>query len=244
MSKQEEEALEQADRDLRAQVSGHIVLPCPPLQLKSETAPGHPSSIVRSGLVHPTVIIAPFCFIENGVRIEANTVIGPYSHLMVGSVVGQGCHIEGSYLEGCVIGQYTNVWRNAHIMRGTRIGKNCLIGHGSFIADGNEIGDRARMMLNVGIGRNTKIGNDVYLGPNVVLANSNPDGDIKQVTVGEGAWIGTNAVTTAGVSIGEHAVIGAGAVVTKYVPPYAVVVGNPAKIIRWNTFDGKEPKNV
>ncbi|MHC4714272.1 MAG: LbetaH domain-containing protein, partial [Planctomycetota bacterium] len=113
-----------------------------------------------------------------------------------------------------------------------------------FIADGVEVGDRTRMMLNVGIGRCTKIGTDVYIGPNVVFANSDPrDGRILPVEIGNGAVIGTNAVTTHKVRrIGTDATVGAGSVVTKDVPDRAVVAGNPARIIGWNTIDGEEPK--
>ena len=191
------------------------------------------NSIIRSNLPS-TVKVGPFCLIENAVSIGDNTTIGPYTHLMINTRVGVECYLEGCYLEGCTIGANTSIYRNTHIMGGATIGSGCLIGHSCFIASGSKIGNNVRMMLNAGIGRSTVIGNDVYIGPNVVFSNSREDGVIKSVYVGAGAWIGTNAVTTDGVNIGKGAIVGAGSVVTKSVPDYAVVVGNPAKFIRWN----------
>lgn len=203
-------------------------------QHPNDMVPTYPKYDIYSNKPYDGVHIGPYALIENGVKIGKDTIIGPYTHLMVNTIIGKGCHIEGSYLEGCIIGDYTKVYRNAHIMMDTRIGEYCLIGHSCFIADGDKIGNNVRMMLNAGIGRNTTIEDDVYIGPNVVLSNSSAGSrKLSKVRVGKGAWIGTNAVTTEGVCIGEHAVIGAGAVVTKDVPPYAVVVGNPAKIIKY-----------
>ena len=191
--------------------------------------------------IHHSVKIGHYALVEIGARIAENVVVGPYTHIMPGTRIARGAYVEGCYLEGCVVGENTKIYRNAHIMAATVIGRDCLIGHGCFIADGDIVGDRVRMMLNAGIGRHTTIGDDVYIGPNVVFSNGDHQEHNKRVTIGEGAWIGTNAVTTAGVCIGAHAVVGAGSVVTKDVPDYSVVCGNPAKLLRWNTSSGLSP---
>ena len=189
----------------------------------------HLRSVLYAAL-DPTVFVGPFCLIETG-EIGKNTVLGPYTHVMNNSRIGAHCHLEGCYIEGAKIGDSVKVWRNAHLMADAEIGDGSLIGHGCFIADGSRVGKDCRLMLNVGIGRVTTIGDGVYIGPNVVLSNSDPTGQLQPVLVGHNAWIGTNAVTTAGVNIGHHAVVGAGAVVTKDVEPYQIVVGNPARVV-------------
>jgi acetyltransferase-like isoleucine patch superfamily enzyme len=195
----------------------------------------HPHSIVNA-YIGPTVLVGPFCNISK-VNIGAGTKIGPYTHIMIDSDIGRNCRLEGCYIEGAKLGNNVSVWRNAHLLR-SFIGDGTMIGHGCFVADGSRIGKNCRLMLNAGIGRVTTIGDDVYIGPNVVLSNSAPDGKLLPVLVGDGAWIGANAVTTEGVHIGHHSVIGAGAVVTKEVEPFQVVVGNPARVIG-DTRDGK-----
>ena len=189
----------------------------------------HRNSVLYAEL-DPTVHVSPFCLIETG-DIGKHTILGPYTHVMKNSRIGAHCRIEGCYIQGAKIGDSVSVWRNAHLMFDAEIGDGTLIGHGCFIADGSCVGKDCRLMLNVGIGRITTIGDGVYIGPNVVLANSNQDGALKPVLVGNNAWIGTNAVTTAGVNIGNDAVVGAGAVVTKDVEPYTIVVGNPARVV-------------
>jgi len=179
------------------------------------------------------VSIGPFCIIENAVVIEDDVIIGPYTHIMANSIIGPHCHLEGCYIEGAVINAGSRIYRNAHIMMHTVIGDNCLIGGGCFIADGAKIGNRVRMMLNAGIGRNAIIEDDVYIGPNVVFTNSSPGEELMPIRIGEGAFVGSNVVTTPGVSIGAHSIVGTGSVVTKDVPPSSVVVGNPARVIRW-----------
>lgn len=185
----------------------------------------------------------PFSIIEPSAQIGEDCYIGPYTHIMANTKVGRNVTLEGCFLEGPIVGDGARIYRNTHIMQGARIGKDCLIGANCFIADGAVIGEGSRLMLNVGIGRCTTIGKNVYMGPNTCLANSDPrDGKILTVEVGDNAVIGTNAVSTHNVRrIGKNATIGAGAVVTKDVPDYAIVVGNPARIIGYNTVTGEAP---
>ena len=195
----------------------------------------NPRSIIYEKL-GPTVLVGPFCFIESG-KIGPGTQIGPYTHVMAASVIGARCRLEGCYIEGARLGDNVSVWRNAHLMHDTIVGDGSLSGHVCFVADGSVLGKDCRLMLNAGIGRLTTVGDGVYIGPNVVLSNSGPDGELVPVVVGHGAWIGTNAVTTAGVNIGHHSVVGAGSVVTKHVEPHSIVVGNPARVVG-DTRDG------
>jgi acetyltransferase-like isoleucine patch superfamily enzyme len=192
-----------------------------------------PLALIKRGVKLPdTCSVGHYSIIESG-DIGEYVTIGPYTHVMEGSIIGDSCHLEGCFIEGAEIGTGSRVYRNAHLMKGAVLGKNCLIGAQCFIADGVQIGNGVRMMLNVGIGRLITIGDNVRIGPNVVFSNANPEDKILHpAMIGEGAFIGTNVVTTPGVSIGSWAEIGAGAVVTRDVPPGAVMVGNPAKVIR------------
>ncbi|KAA5533760.1 N-acetyltransferase [Taibaiella lutea] len=142
--------------------------------------------------------------------------------------------------EGCTIGNGVKIWHFCHIM------PKCIIGEGS------NIGQNCVIFPNVVLGRNVKVQNnvsiyegvtcddDVFLGPSMVFTNvTNPRsgvnrrGQYSKTNVGKGASIGANATIVCGHDIGEYAFIGAGAVVTKSVPAYALVVGNPAKQIGW-----------
>jgi UDP-2-acetamido-3-amino-2,3-dideoxy-glucuronate N-acetyltransferase len=187
----------------------------------------------------PPASIAPYAIVEPSATFGKDVIVGPWTHVMQDSRIGDGTLLEGCFIEGAIIGRNSRIYRNTHIMTKAVIGDNCLIGQTCFIADGAVIGNNVRMMMNVGVGRCTRIGNDVYLGPNVCFANSDNTGQIRSVEIGDGAWIGTNVVSTHNVRrVGKHAVVGAGTVLTKDVPDYAVVVGNPGKIIRYNTVDG------
>jgi len=179
-----------------------------------------------------SVTVGAFAVVETG-TIGANTCIGPWTHVMKNSVIGEGCDLEGCYIEGAIVGDRCRIYRNAHLMPGARLGDDCLIGAACFIADGVTIGSNVRMMLNAGIGRLITIEDDVKIGPNCVFANANPnEPTLKPMTIGRGAFIGTNVCSVPGVSIGAGATVGAGSVVTRDVPAGAVVAGNPARVIR------------
>jgi UDP-2-acetamido-3-amino-2,3-dideoxy-glucuronate N-acetyltransferase len=142
--------------------------------------------------------------------------------------------------EGSKIGKGTKVWHFTHIMSGSEIGENCNIGQNVVISPDVKIGNNCKVQNNVSIFTGVVCEDDVFLGPSMVFTNvNNPRsavirrGQYLRTLVKKGATIGANATVVCGHNIGEYAFIGAGAVVTKDVPPYALVVGNPAKQMGW-----------
>ncbi|MDR0763682.1 MAG: acetyltransferase [Bacteroidales bacterium] len=137
--------------------------------------------------------------------------------------------------EGAQIGEGTDIWHFTHIMKDAVIGKNCNIGQNVFIASGVQIGNNVKIQNNVSLYDGVICEDDVFLGPSCVFTNViNPRSTISRkdkfckTIVGKGATIGANATVVCGKKIGKYAFIGAGAVVTKDVPDYALVMGNPA----------------
>jgi UDP-2-acetamido-3-amino-2,3-dideoxy-glucuronate N-acetyltransferase len=142
--------------------------------------------------------------------------------------------------EGCVIGEGTKIWHFSHIMSNCAIGNNCNIGQNVVVSPQVVLGNNVKVQNNVSIYTGVTCEDDVFLGPSMVFTNViNPRSAINrknqymQTRVGRGATIGANATIVCGHDIGEYAFIGAGAVVTKYVSPYALMVGNPARKIGW-----------
>ncbi|HZX21248.1 MAG TPA: acyltransferase [Clostridia bacterium] len=146
---------------------------------------------------------------------------------------------ESSYIDApCDIGEGTKVWHFSHIMKHSKIGRNCHIGQNVFISSGVVIGNNVKIQNNVSVYAGVICEDDVFLGPSCVFTNViNPRSFIerkeeyRQTIVKKGATIGANATIVCGHNVGRYALIGAGAVVTKDVPDYALVVGNPAKVI-------------
>ncbi|NJN43081.1 MAG: N-acetyltransferase [Flammeovirgaceae bacterium] len=142
--------------------------------------------------------------------------------------------------EGCEIGEGTKIWHFSHIMPNCKIGKNCNIGQNVVISPEVVLGDNVKVQNNVSIYTGVICEDDVFLGPSMVFTNiTNPRsainrrGQYANTLVKKGASIGANATIVCGHDIGRFAFIGAGAVVTKTVPDYALVVGNPAIQIGW-----------
>jgi UDP-2-acetamido-3-amino-2,3-dideoxy-glucuronate N-acetyltransferase len=142
--------------------------------------------------------------------------------------------------EGCIIGKGTKVWHFSHIMPGCKIGERCNIGQNVVVSPDVVLGDNVKVQNNVSIYTGVTCDDDVFLGPSMVFTNViNPRSAINRrdqyarTHVGKGASIGANATIVCGHNIGEYAFIGAGAVVTKNVPAFALVVGNPAKQLGW-----------
>lgn len=142
--------------------------------------------------------------------------------------------------EGCEIGEAVKIWHFSHIMPGCKIGDGCNIGQNVVVSPKVILGKNVRVQNNVSIYEGVICEDDVFLGPSMVFTNVvNPRSTVsrkheyKQTIVRKGATIGANATIICGNEIGEYAFIGAGAVVTKSVPPYALVVGNPARHIGW-----------
>ena len=142
--------------------------------------------------------------------------------------------------EGCRIGAGTRIWHFSHIMPDCVIGERCNIGQNVVISPGVVLGNNVKIQNNVSVYTGVVCEDDVFLGPSCVFTNVlNPRSAIprknqyRKTLVRRGATIGANATIVCGHTIGEYALIGAGAVVTKDVPPYALVVGNPSTQIGW-----------
>jgi len=140
----------------------------------------------------------------------------------------------------CKIGRGVKIWHFSHIMSNCEIGEGCNLGQNVVVSPGVKLGKNVKVQNNVSIYTGVICEDDVFLGPSMVFTNViNPRSIINrrdkymQTIVRRGATIGANATIVCGIEIGEYAFIGAGAVVTKNVPPYALVVGNPAVQKGW-----------
>jgi UDP-2-acetamido-3-amino-2,3-dideoxy-glucuronate N-acetyltransferase len=151
--------------------------------------------------------------------------------------------------EGCQIGQGTKIWHFSHIMPNCKIGENCNIGQNVVISPDVVLGNNVKVQNNVSIYTGVICEDDVFLGPSMVFTNViNPRSAVNRknqyakTVVKKGASIGANATIVCGHDIGKYAFIGAGAVVTKNVPDYALVVGNPARQTGWMSEYGHKLK--
>ena len=141
---------------------------------------------------------------------------------------------------GCKIGNGTKIWHFSHIMSNCEIGQNCNIGQNVVVSPEVILGNNVKIQNNVSLYTGVICEDDVFLGPSMVFTNIiNPRSAVirkdqyMKTIVKKGASIGANATIVCGHNIGEYAFIGAGAVVTKEVPAYALVVGNPARQMGW-----------
>lgn len=142
--------------------------------------------------------------------------------------------------EGCKIGAGTKIWHFTHIMSSCILGENCNLGQNVVISPDVVLGNNVKIQNNVSIYTGVSCEDDVFIGPSCVFTNViNPRSAVNRrenyakTHIGKGASIGANATIVCGNRIGSFAFIGAGAVVTKTIPDYALVVGNPAKHIGW-----------
>jgi UDP-2-acetamido-3-amino-2,3-dideoxy-glucuronate N-acetyltransferase len=147
--------------------------------------------------------------------------------------------------EGCTIGEGTKIWHFSHIMPNCTIGERCNIGQNVVVSPDVVLGKNVKVQNNVSIYTGVICEDDVFLGPSMVFTNvMNPRSAVNRkdqyskTVVKKGASIGANATIICGNDIGEYAFIGAGSVVTKEVPDYALVVGNPARQIGWMSSYG------
>lgn len=141
---------------------------------------------------------------------------------------------------GAQVGEGSRVWHWSHVSAGARVGAGCSFGQNVFVANDVVIGDNVKVQNNVSIYDAVTLEDDVFCGPSMVFTNvNNPRSHVsrkheyRRTVVKKGATIGANATVVCGHVIGEYAFIGAGAVVTKDVPPYALMVGTPARRIGW-----------
>jgi UDP-2-acetamido-3-amino-2,3-dideoxy-glucuronate N-acetyltransferase len=149
--------------------------------------------------------------------------------------------------DGCEIGAGTKIWHFSHIMPNCKIGENCNIGQNVVISPEVILGNNVKVQNNVSIYTGVQCEDDVFLGPSMVFTNvTNPRSAINRrnqyakTLVKKGATIGANATIVCGHDIGKYAFIGAGAVVTKNVPDYALVMGNPARQTGWMSEYGSK----
>jgi UDP-2-acetamido-3-amino-2,3-dideoxy-glucuronate N-acetyltransferase len=153
---------------------------------------------------------------------------------------------ESAYVDhGAEVGAGTKIWHFSHIMKGARLGERCVVGQNVNVDGGTSIGSNVKIQNNVSVYAGAVIEDDVFLGPSCVLTNvSNPRSQVNRHALYEstafkrGCTIGANATVVCGVTVGRYAFVGAGSVVTKDVPDYALVVGNPARQVGWMSRHG------
>jgi UDP-2-acetamido-3-amino-2,3-dideoxy-glucuronate N-acetyltransferase len=151
---------------------------------------------------------------------------------------------ETALCESIHVGAGSRVWAFAHVLPGARVGKNCNICDGVFIENDVTVGDDVTIKCGVQLWDGLRVGDRVFIGPNATFTNDRmPRSKVRpdkflQTVLEDDVSIGANATILPGLTIGRGAVIGAGAVVTRSVPPFAKAVGNPAKIVGYQTNEG------
>jgi len=193
--------------------------------------------------VNPLAVLSPrssVAQVVSSVRLPAG-----HSPAMASPPFEYFVHPTAVVDDGAVIGKGTKIWHFCHVMKGARIGERCVFGQNVNVDGGAIIGNNVKVQNNVSIYSGLEIEDDVFLGPSCVLTNvTNPRSQVnrhslyERTLVRRGATIGANATIVCGVTIGRYAFVGAGAVVTKDVPDYALVVGNPARQTGWMSRHG------
>ena len=152
-------------------------------------------------------------------------------------------HPSASIDPGAQIGEGSMIWVNVQIREGTKIGKNCILSKDVYIDCNVSIGDECKIQNSVSVYDGVTIESQVFVGPNASFTNDNAprafntDWQITKTLVKHGASLGANCTIICGIVIGEYAMVAAGSVVTKDIPPYTLVAGNPARVV------GKIDKN-
>ncbi|MCA3237622.1 MAG: acyltransferase [Curvibacter sp.] len=150
---------------------------------------------------------------------ESKVYIHPTAHVAAKSLIGEG----------------TKVWINVQIRENASIGDNCILSKDVYVDHGVSIGHRCKIQNSVSVYNGVTLGDDVFIGPNVTFTNDrvprafNPEWKITPTRIATGASIGANSTIVCGVTVGEFAMVAAGSVVTRDVPPYTLVMGNPAR---------------
>jgi UDP-2-acetamido-3-amino-2,3-dideoxy-glucuronate N-acetyltransferase len=154
-------------------------------------------------------------------------------------------HATAEVSPSAVIGAGTQIWNEAQVREGVRIGRHCILGKGVYLDPDVVVGDRVKLQVRVSLFKGSRVGPGVFIGPHSCLLNDKRprairlDGRLKTeadwvvtgVVVEEGASIGGGCTILPGVSIGRFAIVGAGAVVTRDVPDHGLVIGNPARLV-------------
>jgi UDP-2-acetamido-3-amino-2,3-dideoxy-glucuronate N-acetyltransferase len=160
-------------------------------------------------------------------------------------------HLTAVIDEGCRIGQGTRIWHFCHVMAGAVIGNGCSLGQNVFVGEGVVLGDGVKVQNNVSLYEGVTCEDDVFLGPGCVFTNvRNPRSALSRKScylptlIRRGATIGANATIVCGCTVGEYALVGAGSVVTHDVPPYGLVIGNPARLVGRVGRDGERLTQV
>lgn len=159
-------------------------------------------------------------------------------------------HVSSFVDNGAIVGRGTKIWHFSHILSHTVIGENCSIGQNVMIGPNVRVGNGCKIQNNVAIYDGVELADDVFCGPSCVFTNvNNPRANVsrkdefRKTPIGQGASIGANATIVCGHSLGMFSFVGAGAVVTKDVPNFALVAGNPARRIGWMSRAGERLKD-
>jgi len=167
-------------------------------------------------------------------------------------------HPTANIEDNVVIGDGSKVWAYTHIRKGAKLGKNCIVAEGVFIDEASKIGDNCKIQNHAIVYHQAILENGVFIGPNVCFTNDkqpraiNSDGSLKSaddweastIKIGMGAAIGGHSCITPGVTIGKWAMAGSGSVITKDVPDYGLVYGNPARVHGFVCTCGKKLDNI
>ena len=155
-------------------------------------------------------------------------------------------HPSAEISKDATIGAGTRLWQHCIVLAGARIGRDCKLAHNVFVEGGVIVGDRVVIKDNVCLYDGLEIADDVFIGPNAVFTNvRTPRAHVSRkdafdkTRIGRGATVGANATIVCGNAIADYAMIGAGAVVTKNVPAFALMVGNPARHVGWVSSAGE-----
>ncbi len=165
-------------------------------------------------------------------------------------------HATATVAASAVVGDRSQIWMHCQIREDVRLGEDCILGKNIYLDSGVQIGHRVKIQNNVSVFAGVTIEDGVFVGPHVCFTNDkvpravNPDGSLKAATdwqitdtrVQTGAAIGANSTIVCGVTIGAWAMVGSGSVVTRSVPAYALVYGNPARVQGWVTPSGERAR--